>query len=551
MMNETALRVALYARVSSDQQTKAATIESQLCALEDRIAHDNHVLDDELRFVDDGYTGSTLLRPALEQLRDVAYAGAIDILYVHSPDRLARKYAYQVLLIDELKKAGVEVVFLNHAIDATPEGELLLQMQGMIAEYERAKIMERSRRGKRFAARRGSVNVLSGAPYGYRYVSVKETGGDARYEVIDEEANVIVQLFEWVGRDSLSIGEVRRRLHEQGIKTRTGKDWWDRATIWGMLKNPAYKGSAGFGKTRIGERLPQLRPQRGQAETPRKAYSVYATPIDEQEFIPVPTLVSEDLFDAVGNQLAENKTRYRQGRRGAKYLLQGLLKCACCGYSFYGKPSRGGRANGKYRRYTYYRCIGMDAYRFGGNRICDNKQLRTSVLDEAVWEDVSDLLRDPERIQKEYQRRLNDDNNEASLALKQNEATINKVKRAIARLIDAYEDDLLSKEEFEPRVRQSKTRLSQLQAEHAKLAMRANEQDELRSVINHLEEFSQQLSAGIETLDWINKREVIRALVKRVEIGKEDVRVVYKVGQLPFVQGPASGASLQHCWRGG
>ena len=521
MMKETALRVALYARVSSDQQTKAATIESQLCALEDRIAHDNHVLDDELRFVDDGYTGSTLLRPALEQLRDVAYAGAIDILYVHSPDRLARKYAYQVLLIDELKKAGVEVVFLNHAIDATPEGELLLQMQGMIAEYERAKIMERSRRGKRFAARRGSVNVLSGAPYGYRYVSVKETGGDARYEVIDEEANVIVQLFEWVGRDSLSIGEVRRRLHEQGIKTRTGKDWWDRATIWGMLKNPAYKGSAGFGKTRIGERLPQLRPQRGQAETPRKAYSVYATPIDEQEFIPVPTLVSEDLFDAVGNQLAENKTRYRQGRRGAKYLLQGLLKCACCGYSFYGKPSRGGRANGKYRRYTYYRCIGMDAYRFGGNRICDNKQLRTSVLDEAVWEDVSDLLRDPERIQKEYQHRLNDDNNEASLALKQNEATINKVKRAIARLIDAYEDDLLSKEEFEPRVRQSKTRLSQLQAEHAKLAMRANEQDELRSVINHLEEFSQQLSAGIETLDWINKREVIRALVKRVEIGKD------------------------------
>jgi site-specific DNA recombinase len=550
MTNETVLRVALYARVSSDQQAKAATIESQLSALEDRIAQDNHVLDDELRFVDDGYTGSTLLRPALEQLRDVAYAGAMDILYVHSPDRLARKYAYQVLLIDELNKGGVEVVFLNHSIDKTPEGELLLQMQGMIAEYERAKILERSRRGKRYAARRGSVNVLSGAPYGYRYVSVKETGGDARYEIIDEEAEVVVQVFEWVGRDSLSIGEVRRRLHEQGIKTRTGKDWWDRATIWGMLKNPAYKGSAGFGKTRIGERLPQLRPQRGQAEQPRKAYSVYATSIEEQEFIPVPPLVSEELFDAVGEQLAENKKRYRQGRRGAKYLLQGLVQCACCGYSFYGKPARGGRANGKYRRYTYYRCIGMDAYRFGGNRICDNKQVRTSVLDEAVWEDVSDLLRDPERIQKEYQRRLNDDNNEASLALKQNEAMINKVKRAIARLIDAYEDDLLSKDEFEPRVRQSKSRLSHLQTEHAKLTMRANEQDELRSLIHHLEEFSQQLSAGIETLDWARKREVVRALVKRVEIGKDDVRVVYKVGQLPFAQGPDSGASLQDCLRG-
>ena len=317
-MNKTELRAALYARVSSDQQAKAATIESQLSALEARIAEDDHVLDDALRFVDDGYTGSTLLRPALERLRDVAYAGAIDILYVHSPDRLARKYAYQVLLIDELKKAGIEVVFLNRTINETPEDELLLQVQGMIAEYERAKILERSRRGKRHAAQRGSVNVLSGAPYGYRYISVKETGCEARYEVVSDEAKIVAQVFEWVGRDSLSIGEVRRRLHEQGIKTKTGKDWWDRTTIWGMLKNPAYKGSAGFGKTRIGERLPQLRPQRGQAEQPRKAYSVYATPIEEQEFIPVPAIVSEELFDAAAEQLAENKKRNRQGRRGAK-----------------------------------------------------------------------------------------------------------------------------------------------------------------------------------------------------------------------------------------
>ena len=547
-MNKTELRAALYARVSSDQQAKAATIESQLAAIEGRSAQDNHVLDDELRFVDDGYTGSTLLRPALERLRDVAYAGAIDILYVHSPDRLARKYAYQVLLVDEFKKAGIEVIFLNRTITESPEDELLLQVQGIIAEYERAKILERSRRGKRHAAQRGSVNVLSGAPYGYRYVSVKETGCDARYEVVDDEAKLVSQIFEWVGRDCLSIGEVRRRLHEQQIKTKTGKDWWDRTTIWGMLKNPAYKGSAGFGKTRIGDRLPQLRPQRGQAETPRKAYSVYATPIEEQEFIPVPAIVSEELFDAVADQLAENKKRNRQGRRGAKYLLQGLLKCACCGYSYYGKPARGGRAQGKTRRYTYYRCIGMDAYRFGGNRICENKQVRTSVLEEAVWEDVSDLLRDPQRIQEEYQRRLTDDSHESSLAIQQNEATINKLKRSIARLIDAYEDGLLSKEEFEPRVRQSKTRLARLQDEQTKLTKRADEQEEVKSVVNHIDEFAEQLADGIETLNWNDKREVIRALVKRVEIGKEDVRVVYKIGQLPFVQGPASGASSQHCW---
>jgi site-specific DNA recombinase len=152
-MSKELLRVALYARVSSDRQAKAATIDSQVVALTERICEDGHRLEEEFCFLDDGYSGSTLLRPGLEQLRDVAYVGAIDVLYVHSPDRLARKYAYQVLLIDELKKAGIQVVFLNHALGDSPEDELLLQVQGVVAEYERAKILERGRRGKRHAAR--------------------------------------------------------------------------------------------------------------------------------------------------------------------------------------------------------------------------------------------------------------------------------------------------------------------------------------------------------------------------------------------------------------
>ena len=167
----------IYARVSSDQQAKEQTIASQVDALRQRVLADGLALAEELCFLDEGHSGSTLLRPALERLRDQAAAGVIDRLYVHSPDRLARKYAYQVLLLDELKRCGVEVVFLNHDIDRSPEGDLLLQVQGMVAEYERAKILERSRRGKLHAARRGSLNVLGGAPYGYRYVSQRDSGG--------------------------------------------------------------------------------------------------------------------------------------------------------------------------------------------------------------------------------------------------------------------------------------------------------------------------------------------------------------------------------------
>jgi len=159
---------AIYARVSSEQQAEAATIASQVAALEERVVQDGLVLESQMRFLAEGYRGATLIRPALERLRDMAATGTIARLYVHSPDRLARKYAYQVLLLDEFSRCGVEVVFRNHRLGQTPEEELRLQVQGMVAEYERAKILEPSRRGKLHAARHGSVNVLSGAPYGYR-----------------------------------------------------------------------------------------------------------------------------------------------------------------------------------------------------------------------------------------------------------------------------------------------------------------------------------------------------------------------------------------------
>ena len=158
------IHAAIYARVSSDQHAAAHTIASQVAALRERGALDGLVLPDTMQFLDAGYRGAPLIRPALERLRDVSAAGAIDRLYVHSPDRLARQYAYQVLLVDEFQRMGVEIVFLNRELGRRPEDDLLLQVQGMMAEYERAKIVARHRRGKWHAARAGVVHVLSGAP---------------------------------------------------------------------------------------------------------------------------------------------------------------------------------------------------------------------------------------------------------------------------------------------------------------------------------------------------------------------------------------------------
>jgi site-specific DNA recombinase len=544
-----ALSAAIYARVSSEQQAQQQTIASQVEALRQRVLQDGLTLSEELCFLDEGASGSTLLRPALERLRDQAAAGAIDRLYVHSPDRLARKYAYQVLLLDELKRCGVEVVFLNRPIGHSPEEDLLLQVQGMVAEYERAKILERSRRGKLHAARRGSPNVLCGAPYGYRYISRRESGdGEASYQVVEEEAVVVRQIFRWVGQERCSIGEVCRRLHQGGIPSPKGKDVWDRSVVWGLLKNPAYQGAAAFGKTRTGERRARLRPLRGQPEYARRSYSIYRTSAEEQVAIAVPALVEPELFAAVAEQLAENKQRQRQSRRGARYLLQGLVVCPQCGHAFYGKPVSRSSAKGK-TRYAYYRCIGTDAYRFGGERLCHNRQVRTDLLEAAVWDDVQALLADPERVRQEYERRRNGQRHEGR-PVEQLQAQTAKAKRGVSRLIDAYEDGLLERSEFEPRLRRAKGRLEKFEAEAAALAAAAAEGQQLEAVLDQLQEFTRRVAEGLQDATWETRREVIRALVKRVEVDKEEVRVVYKVPPHPFVEAPQGGCLQDRFGRG-
>ncbi|MBV8431693.1 MAG: recombinase family protein, partial [Solirubrobacterales bacterium] len=542
------MRAAIYARVSSDQQAEAGTIASQIEALEERLRRDGLPLEPELRFIDDGCSGSTLVRPALERLRDAAAEGAIDRLYVHSPDRLARSYAYQVLLVDELRRCGVELIFLNRPLGRSPEDDLLLQVQGVIAEYERAKILERCRRGKLHAARRGSVSALAAAPYGYRYVTRLEGGGTARYDVVLEQARVVKQVFTWVGQERCSIGEVCRRLLRLGIPSPGGKARWERKTVWAMLKNPAYQGTARLGKTRSGPYRPPLRPQRGRPEHPRRPCSVTRS---EEPGVPiaVPALVSEDLFAAVAEQLEENRRRSRLSRRGARYLLQGLLVCQQCGYALYGKPISPAQSRGK-RRYTYYRCIGTDGYRFGGRKVCSNTQVRTELLDEAVWQDVAALLKEPGRVAAEYRRRLEGGGPKGDVrdaeALEQR---IGRVRRGIARLIDAYGEGLLEKEEFEPRIRTARERLARLQAEAQERADTETRERELRLVIDRLEDFAERVGSGLQEADWATRRAIVRALVSRVEVDGEAIRIVYRVGPCPFAEGPAGGL-LQGCGGG-
>ncbi len=246
------------------------------------------------------------------------------------------------------------------------------------------------------------------------------------------------------------------------------------------------------------------------------------------------------LFAAVQERLEENRRRLRQTRRGARHLLQGLLICSACGYALSGQTARG--------HYAYYGCSGRYSSEVAPRRVCPNRPQRTEAVDAAVWSDVCALLSEPERLREEFERRQQSPVTAKSTAEKESlDKAIHKVKQGLSRLIDAYTAGLLEVGEFEPRIRRWKERLAKLEEERRLLTEQAQHQEELRLVFSHLEDFADQLKAGLATADWGQRREILRALVKRVEVDKETLRIVYKVPLHPFAKGPAGG-QLQDCW---
>lgn len=530
------LSVALYARVSSQRQAGEATIRSQVAALRERIAADGLSVDEERCFLDDGFSGGSLRRPALERLRDLSWSGGLDQVYVHSPDRLARNYAHQMVLLEEFNKYGVKVVFLNQdARDESPEGALLVQMQGMIAEYERAKILERTRRGRRFAARQGKISVMGNAPYGYRYVTRQEGDGTARYDVRLDEARIVKEIFTWVGVEGLSLREVVERLDEQGIVTSKGNSRWDAATLRGMLLNPAYMGVARYGKTRLIPRKPGRRAKRGDPAIPRREWVAQRTMSSEQEPINVPALISADLFAAVAERLAENRRRYREQKRGTEYLLSGLMVCHRCGSAYCGRRHRPGSDG---MRTVYYRCLGTDAYRHAGTALCTNRGLPGAALEDRVWKDLRLLLEDPNRVKQEFERRLTAAGT-MSPSLISRQGQIGQLKKRLSRLLDAYEQGWMERSEVENRTRRLKEQLAREEAALAEQQRALAEPDELRLLLATFETFADRLRKGLDTADFATQRQLLKLLVKRIEVDETEVRIVYRIQPRPFAIRPA------------
>ena len=525
---------AIYARVSSDQQREAHTIASQTAALIEWAKTLDLEVPKAWIVEDEGYSGATLERPGLERVRDLAAEGQIQVVLVYSPDRLSRKYAYQILLIEELARQGVETRFLNAPQGATAEDQLLVQFQGMIAEYERAQILERSRRGKRHRARAGEISVLSGAPYGYRYTR-KSDDAPASYAVNEIEAPVVRQVYESYTVAGWSIGAITRWLNERGVATRKPGTRWERSMVWAMLRNPAYRGMACFGKTRVATRQRVTRALRLRGGVASRDSASHERPREEWIEIPVPALIDEPTFARAQELLHENKVRSRR-RTIAPSLVQGLVSCRRCGYALSRTSTRSSA-----RLIHYYRCIGSDSWRHLGGPRCDSRPVRQDLLDQIVWTEVIRLLEDPALIQHELDRRLAAAR--AADPTKQREQTVKRdlvrVGKSIERVLTAYQEDLLSLEQLRERMPSLRQREQALRGELQSIADQTRERTTYLRLAETLSAFLARLRVAADTLDIIERQRLVRLLIKEVLVGDDTIVIRHCI---PVPSAPPDGS---------
>jgi site-specific DNA recombinase len=524
---------AIYARVSSEQQRETHTIASQTAALIDWAKTLDFEVPKAWIFEDAGYSGATLQRPGLERVRDLAAEGQIQTVLVYSPDRLSRKYAYQILLIEELARHGVETCFLNAPQAATAEDQLLVQFQGMIAEYERAQILERSRRGKRHRARAGEISVLSGAPYGYRYIR-KRDDAPASYAVIDAEARVVRQVYAHYTTAGWSIGAIARWLNDQRVATRKMGARWERSMVWAMLRNPAYHGSACFGKTRVATRQRVTRPLRMRGGTATRDSAHHERPRDEWIAIPVPAIIDEPIFARAQELLHENKGR-AQRRTIAPSLVQGLVSCRRCGYALSRTSTRSSA-----RLIHYYRCLGSDGWRHLSGPRCTSRPVRQELLDATVWAEVMRLLEDPTLIQQELERRLVVAR--AADPTTQRERTVHRdlvrVGKSIERMLTAYQEDLLTLEQLRERMPPLRQREQALRTELHSITEQTRERALYLSLAETLSMFLARLRAAADTLDILERQRIVRLVVKEVLVADDTIIIRHCI---PVPSGPPNG----------
>lgn len=505
---------ALYARVSTDKQEKNDTIASQLDALHRTAAEGTYEVAPDHVFVDAHHSGARLDRPALDRLRDLAAEGSFEAVLVYSPDRLARQYAHQVLLIEELAQSGCRVIFLNQAFGDSPEQQMLLQIQGVFAEYERTLIKERMRRGRLFAARQGRA-TWANPPYGYGYRPKTDT--TPQQLVINEaEAEAVRQMYQWLVEEEVSSYAIEQRLATRGVPTRAGHPrGWRQSSVIGILRNPLYKGEGYYNRTMA---VDARQPSKGKGfkdYRPGNQRSRAERPAEEWIRLRVPAIIDPDTWDLAQAQLARNRERATRHNTTHAYLLRSLLICGRCGHRMIGSwGPQGGR----------YIC----ALRYPRHEpwSCDGRSVQASQIELLVWDHVHDLLTDPVLLQERYADGRGDPVLDQRDTQERQRLTrkLTALDREVQRLIDAYQAEVIDLDELQRRRQRIEEHGRLLRQRLAEMASRQAEREQEIRLLEGVEQFCVSVRDGLENLPFAVKQRVLQLVVDRIVV--EDERIV-------------------------
>ncbi len=501
------LRVALYARVSSEGQERDETVQSQLEAL--RVYADAKGYGKPAEFVDEARSGYTLVRPALDRLRDAVSSGAFDVVLIHEIGRLARDYADQALLLRELRKRA-QVEFVKHPTDDSPEGQLLENMLGAIANFEGRVIADRTRRGRQHWVEQGAL-VASGVPYGYRYIP-RTAEHRATMEVDQAQAAIVREIFAMLVDEHLACRAICRRLTERGTPSPKGGRIWHPSVLQRILTNTAYVGRFVYGKNEAAEPQRAFKPV---GERKRKRSSRKALPPEQWVTIPCAPIVAEETFQRAQAQLAANAQFSPRHNTRHAYLLRGLIRCGKCGGAYVGKVV--GRRNGKRTRYYY--CRGTDPYNTGPQGACRGASyLRADDAERTVWETCLELLK-PDVLAEEYRRRVaHDDQDGEAAEARKLQADLKAVERQERRWQDAYAGEAIDMATLKERMTGCRTQRQSLEGRLAILADATARRRQQVQVLDSLQAFCHQVGEGLEDADFARRQEIIRLMVERVVV---------------------------------
>ena len=516
------MHIAIYARVSTQRQAEAQTTDQQLDRLRAHAEAQGWSVAADRVFRDDGYSGASLKRPGLDRLRDVAASARLDRILVTEPDRLARNFVHQTLLVEELQKHGAEVAFLDRPMSRDPHDQLLLQIRGAVAEYERTLIAERMRRGRLRKLRAGTLLPWTRPPYGYR-LDPDRPRDPAGVRLDEAEAVVVRSLFVWFADEGKSIYALRQNLDQLGVASPRGHRPWSTSALHSVLTNPTYVGQVFANRVRTrpaGRRRSALLPVGHSGTGATQA-------VDAAEWIavgPVPAIISQAQFDRTQGRLASNRQMARRNNRVHSYLLRGLVSCGQCRLTCCGRCTRAG--------YAYYVCpTKLQSWLLVPGERCAARYIPARALDELVWRDLCEVLAAPEMIAHAMMRARG--GHWLPQELQARRANLRRGQVALGqqveRLTDAYLAGVVPMAEYQRRRRDTEARLQVLDRQETELTHDAERQGETAGLAANAEAFCRRVRESLASANFDQKRALLELLVDRVVVADGAVEIRYVV----------------------